>query len=126
MINEALKDRLKRWGYAQQINDKAKPILELAEEGRLIDFELSLCRFALQVIEDVRVGIQSPKEADDLFVLIDNYISEKEIGDELSDEIHEIILEGHHFHHFGEDYGPDVTLMKNLIEKFLGQQKEDK
>lgn len=119
MKDETLQDRLQRWGYSQEVNERIRPILEIAEQGRLIDFEISFCKFALQIIEDVEAGNRTPNEANNLFLLVDLYITEKEIEDNISDEIQELVMEGLHFHHLGDDWKPDVVRMRSLIEKHL-------
>ncbi|HBQ37508.1 MAG TPA: hypothetical protein DD714_00600 [Candidatus Omnitrophica bacterium] len=119
MNREALPERLKRWGYAPEINDRVKPILELAESGDIGKFEEAICTFTAQVLADLEAKSIGPREADALFMVLDLYITEVDLREKLRKEIQGLVMEGMLFHHYGDVHGPSIDLIRELIKKRL-------
>ena len=117
MTTDKLTVRLKRWGYARDVNLRAEPILGLLEGGNVAGFEKALATLAAEVLEDLSMKKTSPKQADDLFMIVDLYITETELREKLSVEARELLFEGLLFHHYGDRHGPDIQRMKQLIQK---------
>ena len=67
----------------------------------------------------------APEEADRLFTLIDVYLTDHRPGEELSNEAQQLLLEGEHFHHFGEQLGPDLRHVEQLAVAILRRGKAE-
>lgn len=117
MGTETLAGRLARWGYLHSINNRVRPILELAEQGELRKFEEAICVFTSKILKQVARHELSAQEADSLFMVLDLYVTEKDLREQLSPDVQELIFEGLLFHHFRERHGPDLARMRDLLKK---------
>lgn len=120
MKRDSVQELIDRFGYPATVNEIAKPLMQcLLDEGQ-VEFERALCQLAERLIERVESKTMSSEEADQVFTLLDVFCSEREPGLTLSEYIEELLLEGQHFHHFGDIHGPNVGLMRELIRRGLG------
>lgn len=122
MKQQELSERLKRWGYREEANERVKPILELCEQGKLKAFEKALSDLSFRLLQDFKDGSITGKEVDDLFMIIDLYVSEKELRDHLTEETQRLLFEGLLFHDAGGPHGPDIEFMHQLIQKLRREE----
>jgi hypothetical protein len=86
--------------------------------------EAAIAVLGLWALDAVQAGRLHRNEANDIFVRLDVGISDQHSGPDLSDEIHDLILEGEHLHHYGEDWGPDPEQIRRLAFTILRRSKD--
>jgi hypothetical protein len=74
--------------------------------------EVVIAFAALWLIKGLESGRLARERADELFTALDARLTNMDGGTRLSDEAQELIFEAGHFHHYGEDYGPDPTHLR--------------
>src|SRR5438093_1306389 len=80
--------------------------------------EVALAVLALWALDAVDAGRLTPQEANNIFVMLDIGIGDRP-GPELSDRVQQLVLEGEHFHHHGEEWGPDADQLRALAFAIL-------
>ena len=80
--------------------------------------ETALAVLALWALDAVEADRLTPQEANSIFVLLDIGIGDRP-GPELSDQVQQRVLEGEHFHHHGEEWGPDADQLRALAFAIL-------
>lgn len=121
MTGENLRQRLVRWGYGKEINERVGPILEMTEGGDVATFQRRLFELASRVLGELEEGSIAAKQADDIFMVIDLYVTELDLRERLVEETRQLIMEGLHLHHYGSVHGPSVELMRKLINEGSGK-----
>lgn len=118
MEKESVKELLHRFNYGKKVDDIAEPILQVLLTSGTQAFERAVCSLASRLIHDVENGKVFPKEADQIFTLLDTFCSERNLQPPLSEDVEDILLEGQHFHHYGDQkLGPELSRMKKIIER---------
>src|SRR3989338_7565936 len=103
-----LSEWLKELGYDSAIKEKVAPILRKAEEKNIDGFEKEICHLTLEILEDIQVEKLSSAGAQDLFMVIDLYITKKNLRDSLTKSVRDLLFEGLLFHDLGTVHGPDL------------------
>ena len=57
-------------------------------------------------------------------MVIDLYVTEKNLRDRLTGEIQDLLFEGLLFHDLGTPHGPDFEFMRTLIQKRVGKTEK--
>ena len=107
--------------YDPSIKERVKGILEKAEQGDMPQFEQEISRLALDLLSGVEQGVMSPQLANDHFMVVDLYITKRDLRDKLSEPIQDLMFQGLLFHDWGTNYGPDVELIRKLAS-FRGKR----
>ena len=98
--------------------DLAEPIAVLMAQGRTREAEVVVAFLALWILDRVESGRMSRDEANLVFTTIDARLTFS--GESpLSDEFHQLVLEGEHFHHWGEEWGADPARVRELANAIL-------
>ncbi len=116
-----LDDWLKQLGYDAVIKKRVAPLLKLVEEDKIDKFEKEICRFTLEVLKEIKEEKLLPEAAQDLFMVIDLYITKKNLRDRLKKIVQDLLFETLLFHDFGTVHGPDLDFMRTLACKRLGK-----
>jgi hypothetical protein len=53
--------------------------------------------------------------------MIDVGLTDAGLDDRLSEKTRELLVEGHHFHHFGDSLGPDPDHLRSLAYAIIEQ-----
>jgi hypothetical protein len=80
--------------------------------------EAAIAILALWALDAVEAGRMDRDEANRVFVLLDVRLGEQP-GPELSGEVHDLITEGEHFHHYREALGVDPDEIRSLAFMIL-------
>ncbi len=118
---EKLSRKLKKYKYSKQILAAVEPVAELISQNMIVMAEEEIARLALRICEEIEKGSLSPQEGDNHFTLIDLYIHDNYPKLQMRNEIQELLFEGMILHDYGEEYGADLSLMRKLAGKILGQ-----
>ncbi len=90
--------------------------MEIAEDNRIEEFGRAVYIYARRVLDDLDAQRLTSQQADDLFMLIDLYVGERDIEDKLPVGLQRLIFKGLHLYHLGKKFGPDLHLMHELID----------
>jgi hypothetical protein len=103
------------------IADLADPVIELAKTGHVHQAEIIIAYLALWLLRRVETGRMSREDADRVFTVLDVQFTDDGLGDALSDEAHDLIAEGHHFHHWGEEWGTNPIRVRALADAIIAR-----
>ena len=81
--------------------------------------ETAIAVLALWALGAVESGQLAPSDADRVFTMLDVRIDEAHGGPALSDAVTQLVLEGEHFHHWGDAWGPDRANLRGLAFSIL-------
>jgi hypothetical protein len=95
------------------IRRAAEAVVERYTAAPASETEAAIALLALWVLDAVEAGRMTGDEANRIFVLLDVSIGELD-GPRLSEGIQQLVVEGEHFHHFGEEHGADPQHLKDL------------
>ncbi len=112
-----LADWLEQLGYDSAIKKRVAPILKKAERKNLDGFEKEICHLASAVLQNIKAGKLTPAQAQDLFMVVDLYVTKKNLRGRLTKSVRGLLFEGLLFHDFDTPHGPDLDLMRTLIDK---------
>ena len=101
------------------IADAAGLIAGLVNRGLVREAEVGIALLALWVLEQVQKGQMARERADAIFTALDVEIGGLAGAALLSETSHDLVIEGEHFHHFGEEWGPDPDHLRALAEAVL-------
>ncbi len=88
------------------LSDVADTVAALLKGGMVREAEVVIAFLTLWMLERVESGRMSGAEADAVFTTLDLRLSDGGDTYPLCDEAQELIVEGEHFHHFGQTDGP--------------------
>lgn len=106
---------------ATEVSDTIRTFVAALENASTRDVETVLAFLALQMLRRVTEGHLAASDADQLFTLIDVHLTDRGRFDSLSPEATDLIVEGHHFHHWGEPFGPDPAEIQRLAGAILAR-----
>ncbi len=106
--------------YPADVLALAGPVLTLFDYGLADCGEASLASLALWVLSALEESRLKPETADDVFTLLDVYLTDLPAR-ELSSEAQELLFEGEHFHHYGQSWGPDPEHFRGLAFQILNR-----
>src|SRR6266508_388440 len=98
-------------------------IAELVREGFAREAEVAIAVLSRWVLGEVESGRLAPSAADGIFTALDVELTFADGESPLSEEAHELIMEGEHYHHFGDEYGPDPSEIRRLATLILHHPK---
>lgn len=113
--------RLASYAYSSEVLAMVGPVTELLDRGLTACGEAAIASLALWTLSEIEAGGLKPETADDAFTLLEIYLAEQLPAIQLSDEAQELLLEGEHFHHYGNDWGPDPGQLRGLADKILSR-----
>lgn len=105
------------------IADLADPVIELTRAGHVQQAEIIIGYLALWLLRRVETGRMSREDADRVFTVLDVQLTDDGLADALSDEAHDLITEGHHFHHWGEEWGTDPIQVRALADAIVARSE---
>lgn len=108
------------FGYSDAVVALVEPIIRLYHGASQEQAEAAFAAFALDLLSRVERDPRYRTVADQAFTLLDSYGSEH--ADELldlSEEARALLVEGEHFHHYGDEWGPDPNEFRTLAGKML-------
>ena len=104
--------------------DRAVKVFREAVGALEADFsEMALARAMLAAVDALHAGVLAPATADHVFTALDRHLTESSDGPLLSDEAQELIFEGEHLHHLGDEYGPDLTYLCDLAHIIIDREE---
>ena len=110
---------LGRYGYSKNVTLLATAIAEALEQSGPRAAERALAELALRLCSQVESGETSPKEADEVFTLLDLYLEDGR-PNPLAPDAQELMMEGMSLHHLGEPAGADLSVIRELAHRLLG------
>lgn len=105
-----MKPRLKGYGFASSVVERARPVVQALESRGKVEFRRELSRVALDLCTEIAEGAITPQAADDIFTLIDLYLGDA--GAALEPDVCELLHEGMTLHHFGDPLGPTLAILR--------------
>jgi hypothetical protein len=106
-----------------EISDTLRTFATVVERAELREVETVLAFLALNMLFRLEAGHIDPSHADRLFTLVDVQLTDLGRSNDLSPEATELLVEGHHFHHWGQAFGPDPTEIRRLAGVILARQR---
>lgn len=82
--------------------------------------ETAIAVLALWALDAIETGHLSPDDADRAFTLLDVEIGESKDGPDLSEDAHQLLLEGMAFHDWGTEWSADASRVRSLALAILG------
>ncbi len=104
---------------AEDIRRAAEALLTRYPSAPASETETAIAVLTLWALGAVEGGHLAPADADRVFTMLDVRLGEIDDGPELSDAVSDLILEGEHFHHWGEEWGPDAGDLRRLAFSVL-------
>lgn len=104
----------------QQVADLIGPIFKLLQQRSARGAEVAIAGMALWVLDCIEDQRLRPELADEAFTLLTVHVHDH-TGLVLSDEAHELLLEGQHLHHWRESVGADAELMRGLAAQVIAR-----
>ena len=99
---------------ASELADVLEVFATVLRAAPVREIEVVLAFLSLLVLRRVEAGRTSAAGADQLFTLIDVELTSAGRTTELSENATALLLEGHHFHHWGGEWGPDPAAIRRL------------
>lgn len=93
--------------------DAGAPIVEMMERGQWREAEVATAYLAVWLLDRVAAGKTARAEADQVFTTIDGATT-RAMADRMSQAWRDLLTEGEHFHHFGEEWGADPDALREL------------
>jgi hypothetical protein len=106
-------------GSVGSLADAADTVAALGERGLAREAGVAMAFLALWLLERVESGQTTREQADEVFTAIDMRLSGLAGRATLSEASHDLVAEGEHFHHFGEEYGTDPGELRRLAFAIL-------
>jgi hypothetical protein len=103
---------------AEDIRKVAASIAEHYPTAPIRETEAAIAVLALWTLDALESRRVDPSSADDAISSLEIRIGD-DPGPELSDEAHELLLEGHSLHHWGDQWAPDPQHLRQLAFKIL-------
>ena len=100
------------------LSDLATIVVDLIDRGLVRQAEVTVASLALWLLDRVQAGRMAREEANDVFVAIDLALDDQRER-ALSPEFRDLLTEGEHFHHFGEEWGVDPDTLRDLAFAIL-------
>lgn len=100
------------------VRSAAAAIAERYARVPAAETEVAIAVLALWLLTDVEAGRLGRAEADEMFMVLDAGTDAPE-GPDLSDAAHDLLVEGNHFHHYGEEWGTDPATVRRLAFDIL-------
>lgn len=110
---------LAEYEFPTEVIETVGPLTPLFERGLRRCAEVSIASLTLWVLEGLEQHRLKPEMADQIFTLLDVYLTDHIKDFELSDLAQELIFEGEHFHHFGGEWGPNPEHLRELASQIL-------
>ncbi len=114
-----IREWVARFKYPERVKQIAVPVLATAQTERLKAFESSFSRVALDVLEALQKGQMPAAEADAFFSLVDFYLDEYHLKDQLPEDLQDIFFDGHILHDYGSKFGPDLEEMRKTLTAYV-------
>lgn len=100
--------------------DLIGPIYKLLQHGSARSAEAAIAGMALWVLDCIEEQRLRPELADEAFTLLTVHVHDHP-EPSLSDEVHELMLEGQHLHHWRDSVGADAALMRRLAQQVIAR-----
>lgn len=97
----------------------AKVLAERYSAAPPRETEAAIAVLALWALDAVETGRMDRDQANAVFTMLEICIGDQRGGPDLSEDVHQLVLEGEHFHDFGEEWGPDPRYFRKLALKVL-------
>jgi hypothetical protein len=104
---------------AANIQQAAEALLARYPSAPAAQTEATLAVVALWALDAIEVGRLDPAEADRVFTMLDVEIDETPDGPALSDNAHQLVLEGMMLHDWGTEFSADPVRMRDLAFAIL-------
>lgn len=108
---------------AADLTDLADTVAELVEGGLAREAEVTTAALALWLLDRVTAGRTSRDEANLVFATLDARLTGP-AAEPLSRTWRDLVTEGEHFHHFGEEWGTDPEQLRALALAILRGEQE--
>src|SRR5438552_6625259 len=95
--------------------DVLAPFEAALSRGLVREAEVFLAGLALRFLERVEAGTLDPAEANELFTDLDVLFSDT-AGEHLSVAAADLLMEGEHFHHWGDEWATDPAKVRQLAD----------
>ncbi len=116
-----LRTTLTDYPFPETVIAQVAPLAALVEAGDIDQARRALGRLALKIFKALRSNSIAPREADQVFTLIDVFLSDNFSTVNMGDTADELIFEGQLMHHYGDASGPDMKLMERLAGELIGE-----
>jgi hypothetical protein len=107
--------------YLTEAADFAALVADLMNRSMVSAAEAAIAVVTLWLLKRIEAGHATREQADELFTSLDVGLTTKDDSPDLSEEAQELIFEGEHFHHLGEEYGPEPERLRTLALTILGR-----
>lgn len=114
-----MKNKLKGYGFKEEIVERVYEIVEPLRNKGKNKFEENVARFTIDSVNNIERGIGNLHVIDNCFTLLFLFLSDNLSGFKLDKKIEDIILEGMSIHDYGKEYGPSLTLMRDIADNIL-------
>ena len=104
---------------ARDIQRAADALLARYRTASASETETAIAVLALWALGAVEGGQLSPTDADRVFTMLDVRLDDVQGGPELSDDVSDLLVEAEHFHHWGDEWGPDRSELRRLAFAIL-------
>ena len=98
--------------------DAGLAVAQLVTHGHFREAEVATAFLALWLLDRVERGVTDREQADEVFTQIDANVRVDQDAP-LSDTWRDLVTEGEHFHHFGEEWGADPTEVRRLANAII-------
>lgn len=111
--------KLADYQFPAEVNDLVGPVVTRFEGDQYQEAERSLALLALALLDRIEKREIEPETADQVFTLLDIYLTDLKRPIDLSEEAQELILEGEYLHHYGHVLEPDPAYLRRLASTIL-------
>lgn len=105
--------------------DIADTVAELLDHGLAREAEVVIGFLAIWLLGRVEAGRMTRETADQVFTALDVRVSSHPKAADLSEASQDLVTEGEHFHHYGEEWGPDPDYLRKLAFAILRRETLD-
>ena len=102
-----------------EVTDTVDAFRTILDRAPLPQVEAILAFLAITVTDRVERGHMEAGTADRLFTLIDVQLTDAGRDEELSENATQLVVEGHHFHHWGGEWSADPDRIRSLAFSIL-------
>ena len=117
-----LRTKLAEYPFPQTVLARVSPFVAMVEAGKIDQARATLGQIALKICEALRSNSITPKEADQVFTLLDVYLSDNYPDLDQGSAADELIFEGQFLHHYGDEHGSDLEMMEQLARQLIDGQ----
>lgn len=101
------------------IRHVAEAVLARYPSASAAETETAIAVLALWALDAIEAGRLSPRDADQVFTLLEVETSEAPGGPELSDTVDQLMIEGMSLHDWGTAFAGDIGRMRSLALAIL-------